>query len=45
MKTKIIRKEIDLQNLPPLTDAQRMRLSVLANKPDSEIDVTCWCAF
>lgn len=38
MKTKIIKKEIDLQNLPPLTDEQRVRLSALANKPDSEID-------
>lgn len=38
MKTKMIRKEIDLQNLPPLTDEQRVRLSALANMPDSEID-------
>lgn len=38
MKTKIIKKEIDLQNLPPLTDAQRQRLDALAKLPDSEID-------
>lgn len=38
MKTKIIRKEIDLQNLPPLTDEQRVRLDALAKMPDSEID-------
>lgn len=28
MKTKMIRKEIDLQKLPPLTDEQRVRLDV-----------------
>ena len=34
----MIRKEIDLQNLPPLTHEQRLRLSALAKMPDSAID-------
>lgn len=38
MKTKIVKRDIDLQNLPPLTDEQRARLSLLAKMPDSEID-------
>jgi len=38
MKTKMVRKEIDLQNLPPMTDEQRVRLDALAKTPDSEID-------
>lgn len=38
MKTKIVKRDIDLQNLPPLTDEQRARLSLLAKIPDSEID-------
>ena len=38
MKTKIVKKTIDLQNLPPLTDEQQARLSVLAKMPDSAID-------
>lgn len=38
MKTKIVKRDIDLQNLPPLTDEQRARLSLLAKVPDSEID-------
>lgn len=38
MKTNIVRREIDLQNMPPLTDEQRIRLERLANRPDSEID-------
>ncbi len=38
MKTKIVKRETDLQNLPPLTDEQRARLSLLAKMPDSEID-------
>lgn len=38
MKTKMIRKEFDLQNLPPLTDEQRVRLDALAKMPDREID-------
>ena len=38
MKTKMIRKEVDLQKIPPLTDEQRVRLDALAQMPDSEID-------
>lgn len=38
MKTRMVRKEIDLQNLPPLTDEQRVRLNALAKMPDTEID-------
>ncbi|MBH2018153.1 MAG: BrnA antitoxin family protein [Burkholderiales bacterium] len=38
MKTKMVKREIDLQNPPPLTDEQRARLSVLAKMPDSDID-------
>jgi uncharacterized protein (DUF4415 family) len=38
MKTKIVKKTIDLQNLPPLTDEQQARLSVLAKMRDSAID-------
>ncbi len=38
MKTRMLKKEIDLQNLPPLTDEQRARLSLLAGRADSEID-------
>ena len=38
MKTKIVKQEIDLQNLPPLSDEQRARLGLLAKMPDAEID-------
>jgi uncharacterized protein (DUF4415 family) len=38
MKTKIVKRDIDLQNLPPLTDDQRARLSLLAKIPESDID-------
>ena len=38
MKTKLVNREIDLRNPPPLTDEQRARLSVLAKMPDSDID-------
>ena len=38
MKTKMVRKEIDLQKLPLLTDEQQVRLDALAKMPDSEID-------
>lgn len=38
MKTRMLKKEIDLQNLLPLTDEQRARLSLLASRDDSEID-------
>ncbi len=38
MKTKIVRREVALQNPPQLTAAQRARLSALAKMPDSAID-------
>jgi len=36
--SKIVRYEVDLNNLPPLTDGQRAELKALAQMPDSEID-------
>jgi uncharacterized protein (DUF4415 family) len=36
--SKIVRYEVDLDNLPPLTDGQRAELKALAQMPDSEID-------
>ena len=38
MKAKLIKREVDLQSLPPLTDERRAKLALLAKKPDSEID-------
>ncbi len=38
MKTKLVKREVDLQKLPPLTEEQRARLALLAKKPDSDID-------
>jgi uncharacterized protein (DUF4415 family) len=38
MKKQLVRYEVDLANLPPLTDAQRAELAALAARPDSEID-------
>src|SRR5579863_4584878 len=35
---KMVRYEVDLGNLPPLTEAQKAELAALAAKPDSEID-------
>jgi uncharacterized protein (DUF4415 family) len=36
--SKIIRYEVDLNNLPPLTEEQRAELKALAEMPDSAID-------
>ena len=36
--SKIIRYEVDLNNLPPLTKEQRAELKALAEMPDSTID-------
>jgi uncharacterized protein (DUF4415 family) len=36
--SKIVRHELDLAELPPLTDTQRAELEALAKMPDSEID-------
>jgi len=38
MKTKIVKRELDLQHLPPLTDEQRARLSLLAKMSDNQVD-------
>jgi uncharacterized protein (DUF4415 family) len=38
MNKKLVRYDIDLANLPPLTEAQKAELAVLAARPDSEID-------
>lgn len=35
---KTIKYQVDLANLPPLTDAQRAELKVLAAMPDEQID-------
>ena len=35
---KIVRREVDLNNLPPLTAEQKAELKALAERPDSEID-------
>ena len=41
MKTKTaetVRYELDLANLPPLSEKQKAELAALAERPDSEID-------
>lgn len=38
MKTKIVKRKVDLKNPPTLTDEQRARLSLMAKMPDSELD-------
>ena len=35
---KIVRYEVDLHKLPPLTDEQKAELKSLSKTPDSEID-------
>ena len=36
--SKIVRCEVDLNNLPPLTDEQKAELKALSDMPDSAID-------
>jgi uncharacterized protein (DUF4415 family) len=36
--SKIVRYEVDLNNLPPLTEERKAELKALAVMPDSEID-------
>ena len=36
--SKIVRYEVDLGNLPPLTEERKAELRALADRPDSEID-------
>ena len=38
--SKIVRYEIDLNNLPPLTDGQKAELKALSEMPDSQIDAS-----
>jgi len=38
--SKTVRHELDLSNPPPLTDAQKAELKVLAELPDSAIDTS-----
>lgn len=38
MKTKHVKRSIDLQNPPLLTAKQRSRLALLAKRPDAKID-------
>ena len=35
---KIVRYEVDLDNLPPLTEERKAEIKALAEMPDSEID-------
>jgi len=37
-KDKFVRYEVDLDNLPPLTEAQKAELTALAALPDESID-------
>jgi uncharacterized protein (DUF4415 family) len=38
--SKIVRRKIDLNNLPPLTDAQKAELKALSDRPNSAIDTS-----
>ncbi len=38
MNKKFVRHDVDLANLPPLTETQKAELAALAARPDSEID-------
>jgi len=38
--SKIVRYELDLDNLPPLTDAQKSELKALSEMPDDKIDTS-----
>lgn len=40
MKTKLVRMMLDLDNPPPLTDAQRAEIERLASVPDAAIDTS-----
>lgn len=39
-KTTRIRQAVDLNDLPPLTDAQKADLAALAKRPDSDLDLS-----
>ncbi|MBN6742539.1 BrnA antitoxin family protein [Acidithiobacillus sp. MC6.1] len=38
--SKLVRHEVDLNNLPPLTDERKAELRALSEMPDSEIDTS-----
>lgn len=40
MSRKPVRHDVDLAQLPPLTEAQEAELAALAARPDSEIDTS-----
>lgn len=40
MSSKVIRRVVDLANLPPLTAEQKAELAALAARPDSDIDTS-----
>jgi uncharacterized protein (DUF4415 family) len=37
-KSNTVKRTLDLQNPPPLTDAQKTRLTAVAAMPDEQID-------
>ncbi len=40
MSKKLVRRDVDLANLPPLTEKQKAELAALAARPDAEIDTS-----
>ena len=38
MSKKLVRHNVDLSHLPPLTEKQKAQLAALESQPDSEID-------
>ena len=38
MNRTLVRSDVDLENLPPLTEQQKAELAALASLPDQEID-------
>ena len=38
MSKKLVRREVDLAHLPPLTEKQKAELAALAARPDTDID-------
>jgi uncharacterized protein (DUF4415 family) len=40
MSKKLVRREVDLAHLPPLTEKQKAELAALAARPDGDIDTS-----
>jgi len=40
MSKKLVRRDVDLANLPPLTEKQKAELTALAARPDGDIDTS-----